>query len=281
MGTDAVAEIAAAARTTRAAGSARIHARVFTDPPRPPDRDISSARDGVTDLERRRTRVVQREIGRWWDALEERIVGRWPWLEDVGEDPEGDAPLTMGMAYIGTKGFFGTDEGGWRASDEGDVDAPGRHRADPVWIVEVLDQVDGAHKRGSHEVEGDLCTRLAFGIDLRGHRERLGLMSRRAVGDPLLAGDVWVDAAGRIRRATWTTLPVRRPRAPWRDLAAVDAVVWHTTELSDFGLEVDIEPPTNLIDDSELPPFPVVLYEITGELWRMKRAYERRHPPAG
>ena len=66
MGTDAVAEIAAAARTTRAAGSARVHARVFTDPPQPPDRDVSSALDGVTDLERWRTRIVERETGELW-----------------------------------------------------------------------------------------------------------------------------------------------------------------------------------------------------------------------
>jgi hypothetical protein len=130
VGTDAVAEIAAAVRTTRAAGSARVHGRVFTDPPPPPERDVSSVLDGVTDLARRRTRVVHRDVGGWWEALEDRLVGRWPWLED--DDGE---PLTMGMVYIGTQGFFGTDEGGWHASDQGDADAPARHRADPVWIA--------------------------------------------------------------------------------------------------------------------------------------------------
>jgi hypothetical protein len=158
-----------------------------------------------------------------------------------------------------------------------DVDAPGRHRADPLWIVEVLRQVDGAQPRGLGEVGGESCRRFGFGIDLRGHRERLGLASRRAVGDPHLAGDVWIDAAGCIRRATWKTWAARRPRAPWRHVRDFDRP-WHTTELSDFGLEVDIEPPTNLVLDSDLPPFPVVLYEIAGELWRMKRAYDRRHP---
>jgi hypothetical protein len=280
VGPDAVAEIAAAARTTRAAGSARVHARVFTDPPQPPGRDIRSELDGVTDLERRRTRIVQRDIGRWWTALAERIVGRWPWLEEVVDDEDDDdEPLTMGIVYTGTKGFFGTDEGGWQVSDEGDVDAPAHHRADPVWIVEVLGRVDGAHSRGVDEVGGEACRRFGFGIDVRGHCERLGLTSRRVVGDPLLAGDVWIDAAGRIRRVTWTTFPVRRPRAPWR-VPRVVVSVWRTTELSDFGLVVDIEPPTNLIDNSDLPPFPVVLYEIAGELWRMKRGHDRRHPPA-
>jgi hypothetical protein len=164
----------------------------------------------VTDLERWRTRIVEREMGRWWTALTDRIVGRWPWLEDVVDDEDADdEPLTMDMVYIGTKGFFGTDEGGWRVSDEGDVDAPARHRADPVWIVEVLGRVDGAHSRGLDEVGGEACRRFGFGIDLRGHRERLGLTSRRAVDDPLLAGDVWIDA-GRIRRVTWKRAYDRR-----------------------------------------------------------------------
>jgi hypothetical protein len=191
MGANAVAEIAAATRATRAAGSARVHARVFTDPPQPPDRDVGSLCEGVTDLARWRTRVVQRNLSGFWEALEKRVVKRWPWLEDFADDEDDDdEPLTMGMVYIGTKGFFGTDKGGWRASEEGDVDAPARHRADPVWIVEVLARVDGAHARGSDEVAGAPCTRLGFGIDLRGHRERLGLTSRRAVGNALVAGDV-------------------------------------------------------------------------------------------
>ena len=243
MGTDALAEIAAAARATRAAGSARVHARVFTDPPRPPDRDVSSVREGVTDVARWRTHVVQRKLNGWWKALEERIVGRWPWLEDVADEDDDDEPLTMDTVYIGTKGFFSIDEGGWQAIDEGDVDAPGRQRGDPVWIVEVLGRVDDAQPRGLGEVGGESCRRFGFGIDLRGHRERLGLASRRAVGDPHLAGDVWIDAAGRIRRATWTSSAARRPRAPWRHVRDFDRP-WHTTELSDFGLEVDIEPPT-------------------------------------
>jgi hypothetical protein len=106
VGTDAVAEIAAAARTTRAAGSARVHARVFTDPPQPPDRDVSSALDGMTDLERRRTRIVQREIGGWWTALAQRIVGRWPWLEDVVDDGgDDDEPLTIGTTELSDFGL--------------------------------------------------------------------------------------------------------------------------------------------------------------------------------
>ncbi len=162
MGADAVAEIAAAARKTRAAGSARVHMVVFTDPPPDPDHDVSSAYEGVTDLARRRTRVAQREIGRWSVALQERIVERWPWLEAILDDEDDhDEALTVGMVYIGTQAFFGSDEGGWRAIDEGEVDAPARHRADPVWILEVLSRVDGAHARGSEEVAGAPCTRAA------------------------------------------------------------------------------------------------------------------------
>ena len=152
-------------------------------------------------MARWRTRVVHRNLNGWWKALEERVVGRWPWLRDIADDEDDDdEPLTMDMVFIGTKDFFGTDEGGWRASDQGDVDAPARHRADPVWIVEVLRRVDGAQPRCLGEVGGEACGRFGFGIDLRGHRDRLGLASRRADGDPHLAGDVWIDTAGRIRQ---------------------------------------------------------------------------------
>jgi hypothetical protein len=93
--------------------------------PRPPERDVSSAYEGVTDLARWRTRVVYRDLDGWWGALEERIVGRWPWLEDVANDDDDDEPLTMDMVYIGTKRFFGTDEGGWRPSDQAMSTRPG------------------------------------------------------------------------------------------------------------------------------------------------------------
>jgi hypothetical protein len=85
---------------------------------------------------------------------------------------------------------------------------------------------------------------------------------------------VWIDAAGRIRSVTWTTFAARRPRSPLRDLGVAEGL-WHTTELSDFGLDVDIELPV-VVDDEDLPSFPVVLYEICGEMWRAKRAYDRR-----
>src|SRR4051812_34703565 len=98
VGTQAVEEITAAARTTLAAGSARVHARVFSDPPRPPDRDRGSGRGGVTDCARRRTRVEQRSTGRGWESIGARLVERWPWLEEIDggeQDGEDDEPLSM------------------------------------------------------------------------------------------------------------------------------------------------------------------------------------------
>ena len=146
-----------------------------------------------------------------------------------------------------------------------------------MWIAEVLGRVDGALERAGDAVGGEPCRRFGFGIDLRHHRERLALRSQRPLGDPRLAGDVWIDAAGRIRRVTWTRVAARRPRSPLRDIGVAEGL-WHTTELSDFGLDVYIEPPA-VVDDEDLPSFPVVLWEVSGALWRAKRAYDRRQAP--
>jgi hypothetical protein len=171
VGSEAVEEIAAAARTTLAAGSARVRERVFSDPPRSTpfdiDFDFDVVKEGVTDLARRRTRVEQSMTA--WEGLSERLLKRFP------------------------------------AS---------------------------------------------------------------------IAGDVWIDSAGRIRRVTWTTFAVRRPRSPLRTNGAQSA--WHTTELWDFGIDVDIELPDIRNQDVEVRSWPVVLYGLFGEMWRARRAYARR-----
>lgn len=43
----------------------------------------------------------------------------------------------------------------------------------------------------------------------------------------------------------------------------------------DFGLAVDVHPPPVVRDRT---PWPVVLAQAAWELWRRKRAYERRSP---
>jgi hypothetical protein len=269
VGAHAVDEIAAAARTTLAAGSARVHGRIFHDPPRPPETDLGSRFQGVTDLARHRTRVEQRFSGHCWGALDELLVERFPWLGDVEGDAD-DVPESMTMVYAGTRRFFGDDRG-WYSVGEGDVQARRRHEADPVWIVEVLGRVDGAEERAADDVRGEPCRRLGFGIDLRRHRERLSLPSRGALAGPRLAGDVWIDAAGRIRRVTWASATARRPRSPLN--TGIGHGVWHTTELWDFGVGVDIDVPKV---EPDRTPFLRTLFEISAEVWRTKRAYERR-----
>jgi hypothetical protein len=64
---------------------------------------------------------------------------------------------------------------------------------------------------------------------------------------------------------------LRRPRSPLRSNGAQSA--WHTTELWDFGIDVDIELPDIRNQDVEIRPWPVVLYGLFGEMWRARRAY--------
>jgi hypothetical protein len=89
--TRAVEEIAAAARRTLPAGSARVHVRAFHDPPGPVARDLGFVQEGVTDLARRRTRVEHRFSGRGWDATVEGFVEHFPWFDE----DDGSAWMTM------------------------------------------------------------------------------------------------------------------------------------------------------------------------------------------
>jgi hypothetical protein len=249
---------------------------VFTDPPRPSERDISSAYKGVTDLARWRTRVAYRDLNGWWEALEERIVGRWPWLEDVADDEDDDEPLTMGMVYIGTRGSSGpmraAGEQAIKAmSTRPDVSGPIRcgswrscarstPRSRAVWAR-------WAGRRAGASGSGSISAATASASGCR-----LGV--RAATRTSLATCGSTPPGASGARRGRPRRHAVRARRGA---TCAIFDRLWHTTELSDLGLEVDIEPPTNLIDDSDLAPFPVV-YEIAGELWRMKRAYDRRQP---
>ena len=278
VGTHAVEEIAAAARETVASGSARVHARVFSDPPQPPEHDFGSVQEGVTDFARRRTRAEERPTGRGWESLVGRFVARWPWLDDLGgeEDDGEDEQQPVRIVYAGTNRYVYGDDRGWcsYSGDDGDDDASARHTLDPAWIVGVLAGVDGACERAAGRVGGEPCRRFGFGIDLRRHLERLALRSQRPFGNPHLAGDVWIDAAGRIRRVTWTSFAARRPRSPLRDVGVVEGL-WRTTELSAFGLAVDIEVPV-VVEDDDRRPWPLVLWQLSGAMWRAKRAYGGR-----
>ena len=123
-------------------------------------------------------------------------------------------------------------------------DEPRRKPSDPTWVLDVL-----AH--AGHEAwRGD--GRYEFVTDLRGTGEAIvpPPHSRRQL--PVIAGEVWLDAGGRVRRVTWRATPGKDE--------------WTSTELWDFGTPVEIPP---------RPPSPSLARSIGEILWALRPTRRR------
>jgi hypothetical protein len=260
-----------AARRTLDAGSARVAMRSVLDPPatHPLIAAMFQSREGVADLARRRVRldVTDRTATR---ALAEHITSKWPWLDDDEDDEEDDdvnfvTVFADGCRYVGVRDR-------WSLSEDGN---PGGRRTqdDPTWILDALRGARGAHRAGSEDVRGTDCERYTLDpVDLRAADGAIELPEHGTLDRPTLRGDVWIDADGLVRRVTWRQPPrvrrrVRPPKPP--------AIMWHITELWDFGLPVEIDVPR-----AEPPADPGSLLGTTWEigtlLWRKRADYRRR-----
>jgi hypothetical protein len=262
--------VAAAARATLGAGSARMWECRFVEPAGPPERSSTQYSEGVADLANVRAEIRVREAP-MWSYFADLILERFPWLDD-GED--GDEELEPTMVYAGTAGFIG-NEGTWMPLGlrTGDPHAGRRMPEDPLWILEALTIVADAAPRGAERVtvRDVACAPLRFEVDLRRAGGRIEVIEARG-RSPRLLGDVWIDEDERIRRVTWQRPIVQRPRSP---LKQPRVIAWRTLELWDFGTPVHIEVPVPM---KPKPKRLLVhdLYDGLGWLWRRKRAYERR-----
>jgi hypothetical protein len=238
-----------AARATLEAGSARVSQRRFVDPPG----TLISREVGETDFTRRRTRT---EV-RWEDpdGIGERLEAAFPWLGDEDDD---DAAALPAMLYAGTASWFEFPAGNAASMGDGDSMARRRTHTDPTWILETLEHVHREDRRGDG--------RFGFLVDLAETGSALEIPPHRGRRPPRIAGDVWLDEAGRIRSVTWS----RFDRARSRDRS--DRRHWATSDLWDFGAPVRIELP----EAAREPPLPLRLAQLAWILWRRKRAYERR-----
>jgi hypothetical protein len=258
-------EVATAARVTLASGTARVWHRSFLDPPVPRLGAFVTTQEGMADLVRRRMRMELEgpaEVDEW----AARLLARFPWLGDEGENDERSRPVVV---YTGTRSFLHLADR-WMAEGNGEDEPHTRSRRDPLWIVEVLEHADEAIARGEEIVRDASCRRWEFRVDPALHPEISASGWKRR---PLrLAGDAWIDDEGRLRRVTWTRL--RRRRSRWPKRAAPVAQAWQTTELWDFGLPVAIEVP--IVGPEPSPPWPRGLLGFASKLWRRRRAYERR-----
>jgi hypothetical protein len=239
-----------AARATLEAGSARVSQRRFVDPPG----TLISREVGETDFTRRRTRTtVVREDPY---GLMERLETALPWLADDAD--EGDEAAPSAHLYAGTASWFEFPTGKAVSMGGGDPMARRRGHTDPTWIVEALEHVHREDCRGDD--------RLGFLVDLAETGAALEIPPHRGRRAPRIAGEVWLDDAGRIRRVTWSAFGRARPRE------RSDRRGWTTSELWDFGTAVTIDLP----EPSHEPPLPLQLVRVASILWRRKRAYERR-----
>ncbi|MEN3282051.1 MAG: hypothetical protein V7607_3191 [Solirubrobacteraceae bacterium] len=270
--------VRAAARQTLGSGSARVWHGGSLAPAPTHGRSLMAVSEGVADLARRRLRLSI-DPGPAWEHLGDLLLERFPWLgdedEDDREDPDGFS------VYAGTARYFG-HEGNWFQAADGDPAAARRSPNDPLWIVEALAVVDGVGRPrpGRELVRGASCRRAPYIVDPHAHVTELevpapypllGRLTDAAAGvSHRLTGEVWIGDEGRIHRASWTRIVVRRARWPFK---APQHRLWQTTELWDFGVAVDIEVPSPQPDE-KIRIGEVV--EAIGSLWRRKRAYERR-----
>jgi hypothetical protein len=255
--------VAPAARATLASGTARVWQESFFHPPEARLERFVTSQEGVTDLAARRTRTEQ-EVPSFLGEWAARTRERYPWLDgdDSAERNERERPRPV-IVYAGTAEFFGIGDR-WSAAVEGDHTAPARGTRDPLWIVEALTYADQETARAADVVRGVTCERWEFRVDPALHHEL------RTSGPERIAGDAWVDPEGRLRRVTWTRLARGRPRWPRK---ASPRHLWHTTELWDFGVPVEIEVPT--VAPEQPTPWPIGVVQIAWELWRRRRAYRR------
>jgi hypothetical protein len=144
-----------------------------------------------------------------------------------------------------------------------------------------------ATRSGDAEVRGEACMRYAVEV---APGQAAGLEGIQLVDLPkpddywrVLHADVCIDRSGLVRRIAWSPRyePRLKPGLLPRVVARLakepppahdsEGRLWNVLEFWDYGCEVDITAPTNLIDTSDSS-----LRKIVRDLWRMKREYQKR-----
>jgi hypothetical protein len=219
--------VAGAAARTVMVGSARLLAAWCTGSPLPEAADRRC--EGVADLVARRARVSQSLF--FTDRATAEFLGSGD--SDPGaSEPGGHSEMIYdgANAYVRVAdrwtGFFLTDPDGPRGPN------------DPLWPLDALfGASDEAVETGPEAVRGIPATRYRVSVDLARADAALppGISVPAGPYRSLrrLPGEVWLDAAGLVRRISVNSEPT----------AAADAQVWSIVELWDFGVAVDITPP--------------------------------------
>ncbi len=224
----------AAARTVEA-GTARLFAAYCTGSPVPTPADRRC--EGVADLAARRARVMQAVF--FTDGLNEKFLNR---EDDQGAT--GERIYHAEQVYDGANVYIHIDQS-WTGFGLGDPGGP-RGANDPLWPLDALfGATDDIAEMGSDAVRGITTARYRVKLDL-GRADAALPAGVSVPSGPYrslrqLPAEVWLDPDGRARRIA----VISDPGAP------ADAEGWAVTELWDFGIPVDIVPPSS---DQIRPP---------------------------
>ena len=225
--------VAAAAARTVAAGTARLVAAYPTGSPVPGAGDLLY--EGVADLAARRARVLQMPLFH----MVAELMGRQ-------DDDQAPHPLRVPqeMIYDGANTYLHVADR-WTGFSLGDPAGP-RGANDPLWPLDALFGAgDDAVEAGHEAVRGVAATRYRLSVDLA--RADAAVPAGLSVpAGPYRAlrqrpAEVWLDEAGLARRIAVT----------FERRAEATARIWAVVELWDFGLPVDITPPSA---DEVVPP---------------------------
>jgi hypothetical protein len=225
-GEPAVSRVAAAPGRTVAAGTARVFFARGARSPVPGETEQSG--EGVADLRARHARVMEVLLPASFAPL---------FAGDAADDP---ALTTLNAPretiYDGANAYLNVG-GQWTGFFLGDPAGP-RGSNDPLW---PLDALFGAREdvvpAGREDVRGVAADRYRLTVDLA--RADAALPAGVSVpagpyrGLLRMPAEVWLDAAGLVRRVAVSAEPVPGPDVP----------LWSVTELWDFGLAVHIVAP--------------------------------------
>ena len=218
----------AAADRTVAAGTARIFAAWCTGSPLPEAADRRC--EGVADLASRRASVLQSLF--FTDGLMAKVIDG-----NHGDSGSLERIRHVEMIYDGANAYNRVADR-WTGFFLVDPSGP-RGVTDPLWPLDALfGASDDAVQIGSEVVRGVPATRCRLTVDMA--RADAALPAGvsvpsgpyRSLG--ALPAEVWLDAAGQARRISLCSEPTD----------AADKQVWSIVELWDFGVAVDITPPS-------------------------------------
>lgn len=213
----------------------------------------------------------------------EAMAQRWPSLIDDSPAERGSRVPDYETIEIGRR-WYGGGAGGW--SDHGES---GYGPALGLWPLEAILATKVVTRADDVEVRGEPCARYLCDVgpgDVAA-REGVSLVDPPGADDDwrALAADVCVDRGGLVRRVAFSPLFAGRfrPGLLVRAAAKLDrnsnpdqarasqGRLWTVIDLWDYGCQVEISAPTNLIDTEGAPGFRA----IARDLWRMRRDYRQ------